>query len=108
MMHPDPTYLSHFGEFATLKNTLAGYFNLDWSVDSESEEEVCRMIVRENPREDLERLVEQIEALLGRSDDEVQRVVYEAADGLPIQEPQETRRFLEVFHVFVQTYGLPD
>ena len=58
-MKPDPSYLSHFGELATLKNTLASYFNQDWSAYSATEEEVLRQIVRENSTEDLERLVEQ-------------------------------------------------
>ena len=107
-MQPDPPYLSHFGEFATLKNTLASYFSQDWSLDSDSEEGVWRLIVRENPPDELARLVEQIGALLTRSDEEVQTVFHVAADGLSYPSASDTRQFLEVFSSFVQTYGLPD
>ena len=107
-MQPDPSYLNHFGEFATLKNTLASYFSQDWSLDSDSEEAVWGLIVRYNPPNELARLVEQIGALLTRSDEEVQTVFHVAADGLSYPNATDTRQFLEVFSSFIQTYGLPD
>lgn len=107
-MNLDPSYLSHLGEFGTLKNALSSYFNQDWMCDADSEEGIWRLIVRDSNSEELQRLITQIETLLGRSDDEVQQVFYAAADGLPVQEPAGTRRFLEVFQTFIHTYGVPD
>ena len=107
-MNPDPSYLSQLGEFGTLKNTLSCYFNQDWMCDADSEEGIWRLIVRDSHSEELQRLIDQIEALLSCSDVEVQQVFYEAADGLTVQEPPDTRRFLEVFQSYIRTYGLPD
>ena len=105
-MRADPDYLSNLGELATLKNTLAAYFHQDWSLDSGSEEEVWREIVRANPQDYLGRLVEQIDALLLRSDDAIQQLFRQYADGLPFETAADGRQFLEVFQIFVRTYGV--
>jgi hypothetical protein len=107
-MQSDPTYLSHLGELATLKNTLSCYFHQDWQCDANTEEEVWRQIIDESSRDEMLRLVEQIGFLLSRSDEEVCTLFRSTADGLSLTEPVEVRRFLELLRAFIQTYGVSD
>jgi uroporphyrinogen-III synthase len=52
-------------------------------------------------REAAQGLIPQIEALLNRSDDEIQRFFAETFDGLTFDSPAEARSWLQMFQAFL-------
>ena len=52
-------------------------------------------------REAAQGLISQIEALLNRSDDEIQKFFAETLDGLTFDSPAEARSWLQMFQAFL-------
>jgi hypothetical protein len=100
-VQPDPSYLSHWGELGTLKNCLGGYFNQDWACDYHSVEEAWHAIVCEGDAALLDRLREQLDALLQRSDSDIHALFHDTVGGLYFVEPKDTRSWLERFRCFL-------
>jgi hypothetical protein len=96
-VQPDPSYLSHWGEFGTLKNCLASYFNPDWALDFDTVEAAWSAIGREEGPDELARLIEQLEALLQRPADEIHALFRDTVEGLYFIEAADTKSWLEDF-----------
>ena len=103
-MQSDPSYRSPWGELGALKNCLAGYFNQDWALDYKSVEEAWYAIVREGGADHRLRLLEQLDALLQRSDSDVHVLFRDTADGLYFIEAKDTRHWLEDFQRFLHSH----
>ena len=102
-MRPDPSHLSHFGELATLKNFLGCYYHEDAWEDFDTDVEIWAAYRGEARHEDLARLVEQLQTLLTRSNDEVHAFFREHVDGLYFIEPPDTRAWLRRLLEYLQT-----
>jgi hypothetical protein len=94
-MSADPSYLSHLGELATLKNFLGCYYHEDAWEDFDTDAEI-RAAYRSSASDDeLVRLAEQLQLLLARSDEEVHTFFRDNVHGLYFVEPSHTRAWLE-------------
>ena len=102
-MRPDPSYLSHLGELATLKNFLGCYYHEDAWEDFDTDTEIWAFYRGETQPDELARLAEQLQALLARSDDEVHIFFREHVGGLYFVEPPDTRAWLQRLLEYVQT-----
>jgi len=101
-MHPEPAYLRHLGEMATLKNFLGSWYYQDaWDEYRVDEERWCAF--RQSASADeLVRLREQVEYLLARSTDEVHHFIQTNADALYFEKPQQSRDWLEDFRSWMR------
>ena len=69
---------------------------------SDAEVESLRWLVDSaTRREAAQGLIPQIEALLNRSDDEIQRFFAETLDGLTFDSPAKARSWLKMFQAFL-------
>jgi hypothetical protein len=94
-MHPDPPYLNHLGELATLKNFLGRYYHEDAWKDFGTDAEIWAAYRGVASQDELARLVEQLQSLLARPDDHVHTFFRANADGLYFMAPPDTRAWLQ-------------
>jgi hypothetical protein len=94
-MQPDPSYLDHLGELATLKNFLGCYYHQDAWEDFHTDAEIWAAYRKEASPEELARIVEQLQTLLARSDDEVHAFFRANVDGRYFVDPPDTRGWLQ-------------
>ena len=101
-MHPEPDYLRHLGEMATLKNFLGCWYHLDAWDEYRVDEERWRAFRESTSAEELVRLGEQIECLVARETDELHHFIRTNADALYFDEPQKSRDWLEDFQSWLR------
>jgi hypothetical protein len=102
-MRPDPSYLSDLGELATLKSFLLCYYHEDAWEDFDTDAEIWVAYRSEAGHEELPRIIEQLQALLARSDDEVHTFFRAHVGGLYFIEPPHTRAWLQRLLEYFQT-----
>ena len=59
-MRSDPSYLSHFGKLATLKNFLRSYYHEDAWEDFDTDAEIWAAYRSETASDEIARIVEQL------------------------------------------------
>lgn len=96
-MHPEPAYLRHLGEMATLKSFLGSWYHQDAWNEYRVDEERWRAFRESTSADELVRLREQVECLAARGIDAVQHFIQTNADALYFEEPQKSRDWLEDF-----------
>jgi hypothetical protein len=69
IMSKEPSYLSHLGEFATLKNAIGSWYHQDAYLDFSTDEEIWADIFSGHDAEARYRLEIQLLELLGKSDE---------------------------------------
>ena len=102
-MLPDPSFLSHLGELATLKHFLGCYYHQDAWEDFHTDAEIWAAYRGEASQDELARITEQLHALLARSDDDVHTFFRANADGLYFVDPPDTRAWLLRLLEYFQT-----
>jgi hypothetical protein len=94
-MRPDPSHLSHFGELATLKKFFECYYHEDAWEDFDTDTEIWTTYRNEASADEIARMVEQLQTLLARSDDEVHMFFREHVGSLYFLQPPDTRAWLD-------------
>ena len=102
-MEKDPVYLRHLGELAILRNFLGSYYQTVWE-DFESDEKVWNDYAKRTVPQTIYRLVEQIETLLKRPPEAIDRFLAEgvgAFGGLYFENLQDTQVWLNRFRTYL-------
>jgi hypothetical protein len=73
-MNDEPSYLSHLGEFATLKNAIGSWYHQDAYLDFGTDEEIWADIYSGHEEKSRSRLEAQLSELLSRTDEQVLQV----------------------------------
>jgi len=96
-------------ELPALTRAFADHFGPDSDVESlEDESEAWRSIVQECRRDGYPQLLREVDALLARSDAELTQFLTSHAPAWSFESAEDARRSLEVFHSYVQTYGVQE
>jgi len=93
-MHTDPPYLSHFGELATLKCTIASWYHQDAYLDFDSDQAIWSDIMSSHDEPSRQRIIFQLRELLNRTDQEIMALWNANSHSHLYRDPNEAKRFL--------------
>jgi len=94
IMNDEPSYLSHLGEFATLKNAIGSWYHQDAYLDFGTDEEIWADIYSGHEEKSRSRLEAQLSELLSRTDEQVLQVWNSKAHSHIYSRGSEARAFL--------------
>ncbi|WP_434154630.1 contact-dependent growth inhibition system immunity protein [Pseudomonas sp. JZ134] len=99
-MNKEPSFLTHLGEFATLKNAIGSWYHQDAYLDFGTDEEIWSDIFTGHDKEAMSRIQAQLSELLERSDENILLFWNSEAHSHNFINGTEARAFLEAMLSF--------